>query len=162
MPSQQGDLSLLDHPDAQELLQSRIPARLAYTWHDGSPRVVPIWFHWTGEELVMGSPFTAPKVEVLPDHARVAITIDTNDFPWKVLMLRGTARVEVAEGMVPEYAMAAERYFGPEGGQQWIQQVSASPTRMARIAVRPDWVGLIDFQTRFPSALERDMEAQGG
>ena len=43
-------------PVAQQLLQSAIPARLAYTWHDGTPRVVPMWFHWTGEDLVMGAP----------------------------------------------------------------------------------------------------------
>jgi hypothetical protein len=27
--------------------------------------------------------------------------------------------------------------------------------RMARIFVRPEWVGVQDFQTRFPNALER-------
>jgi hypothetical protein len=24
---------------------------------------------------------------------------------------------------------------------------------MARVAIRPDWVGILDFQTRFPSTL---------
>ena len=56
MPVQQGDLSLLQHPVAQELLASKIPARLAYISTDGTPRVVPIWFHWDGRELVMGTP----------------------------------------------------------------------------------------------------------
>ncbi len=41
----QGDLALLEHPVAQQLLASRELARLAYTWTDGTPRVVPIWFH---------------------------------------------------------------------------------------------------------------------
>jgi hypothetical protein len=40
----QGDLELLQHPVSQELMQSKIPARLAYIWTDGTPRVVPIWF----------------------------------------------------------------------------------------------------------------------
>jgi hypothetical protein len=39
----QGDPGLLDDPSAQELLHATIPARLAYTWPDGTPRVVPIW-----------------------------------------------------------------------------------------------------------------------
>jgi hypothetical protein len=121
-----------------------------------------MWFHWTGEEVVFGSPVTAPKVHVLPDQAQVAITIDTNDFPYKVLLIRGTARVEMVEGVVPEYALAASRYFGEEGGRQWIERIEASPTKMARIAVRPAWVGLLDFETRFPSAIERDMEAASG
>jgi hypothetical protein len=42
----------LNHPVAPELLHSTNPARLAYSWHDGTPRVVRIWFHWTGQEVV--------------------------------------------------------------------------------------------------------------
>jgi hypothetical protein len=37
---QQGSLELLNDPVAQALLGSVNPARLAYTWMDGSPRVV--------------------------------------------------------------------------------------------------------------------------
>jgi hypothetical protein len=43
--AQQGSLELLDDPVAEKLLRSAIPARLAYTWMDGTPRVVPVWFH---------------------------------------------------------------------------------------------------------------------
>ncbi len=107
MPSKQGDLSLLAHPIAQELLHSTVPARLAYTWKDGTPRVVPIWFHWNGEEIVLGSPPKAPKVMVLPDHAQVALTIDSNPFPQKVLLIRGIARVESVDGVTPEYGSGA-------------------------------------------------------
>ncbi len=44
----QGDLRLLDTPVAVQLLASAIPARLAYVAEDGTPRVVPTWFHWNG------------------------------------------------------------------------------------------------------------------
>ncbi|MCK9921380.1 hypothetical protein MXD61_05635 [Frankia sp. AgPm24] len=37
---------------ARTPLASTIPARFAYVALDGTPRVVPTWFHWTGEELV--------------------------------------------------------------------------------------------------------------
>ena len=56
MTLKQGDLALLNEPLAQELLHATIPARLAYVWSDGTPRVVPIWFQWTGQEIVMCSP----------------------------------------------------------------------------------------------------------
>src|SRR6516165_2903445 len=55
MAVRQGDLSLLEHPVARELLASNIPARIAYVWTDGTPRVTPIWFHWDGGELVLGT-----------------------------------------------------------------------------------------------------------
>jgi hypothetical protein len=50
----QGDLALLQQPASRELLQSKIPARLAYIATDGTPRVIPIWFHWNGTEFCYG------------------------------------------------------------------------------------------------------------
>src|SRR3984885_10652853 len=105
----QGDLSLLQEPASQLLLQSQIPARLAYVGRDGSPRVVPIWFHWNGKEIVMASPPKAPKLKALAKNPKVALTIDENDFPQKVLLIRGTARLETVEGIVPEYEACAAR-----------------------------------------------------
>ena len=153
MPCKQGDLSLLDHPAAKELLESKIPARMAYVWIDGTPRVVPIWFHWNGSEFVMGTPPKAPKLRALAKNPKVALTIDDNTFPHKVLMVRGTARIEPVQGVVPEYAKCADRYFGPEQGKAWVGQVAALLPSMVRVTIKPEWVGLMDFQTRFPSAL---------
>lgn len=153
MPVKQGDLGLLQHPVAIELLQSRIPARLAYVWMDGTPRVIPIWFHWNGREFVMATPPKAPKLKALAENPRVSFTIDDNSFPNKVLLVRGTAQLHNVEGIVPEYAAAAERYFGREQGQAWIAQLRGMIPNMVRITVTPEWVGLLDFQTRFPSAL---------
>ena len=152
-PVHQGDLELLQHPVAQELLQSKIPARLAYVWSDGTPRVVPIWFHWNGKEIVMASPPKAPKLKALAKNPKVSLTIDDNTFPHKVLLVRGTARLEPVNGIVPEYAIAPERYFGPEQGQAWVDQLGGMIPSMVRITIAPGWVGLLDFQTRFPSAL---------
>jgi hypothetical protein len=149
----QGGLDLLQHPASQELLHSKIPARLAYVWTDGSPRVVPIWFHWNGQEFIMASPPRAPKLKALAKNPKVSFTIDDNTFPHKVLLIRGTARLESVNGMVPEYVAAAERYFGPEQGKAWINQLRTLTSSMVRITIAPEWVGLLDFQTRFPSAL---------
>jgi PPOX class probable F420-dependent enzyme len=153
MPVKQGNLELLQHPASQELLKSRIPARLAYVAVDGTPRVVPIWFHWNGKEIVLGTPPKAPKLKALARNPKVALTIDDNNFPHKVLLVRGTARLDTVSGVAPEYASAAERYFGPEQGQAWVQQMAAMCPQMVRITIKPEWVGLLDFRTRFPSAL---------
>ena len=153
MPCKQGDLSLLEHPAAKELLASKIPARMAYISTDGTPRVIPIWFHWNGSEFVMGTPPKAPKLKALAKNPKVALTIDDNTFPHKVLMVRGTARTEPVQGVVPEYAKCADRYFGPEQGKAWVGQVATLLPSMVRVTIKPEWVGLMDFQTRFPSAL---------
>jgi hypothetical protein len=88
MAGHQGDLALLNDPIAQALLQSTIPARLAYSWTDGTPRVVPIWFH-----LGCGA-----------DHRRERLAP-------KVLLVRGSASVQLLDDVSPEYAAAATRYF---------------------------------------------------
>ncbi|MFI6918792.1 hypothetical protein ACIBIZ_02470 [Nonomuraea spiralis] len=87
----QGDLRLLGHPVARGLLVSSELARVAYVARDGTPRVLPMLFHWNGEE-------------------------------------QGTKNVEAAD---------------------------RPGVRMGRIAVRPTWVGVLDFQTRLPGALTR-------
>lgn len=157
MSTIQGNISLLNDPIAQELLQSTLPAQLSYIWSDGSPRVVPIWFHWNGQELVLGSPPNAPKVEVLAQNPKVALTINGSTWPYKVLTIRGRAQVEMVAGVSSEYASCARRYFGEEQGQAWVEQVGKMFSQMARIIVYPDWVGIIDFEKRFPSAIESVM-----
>jgi Pyridoxamine 5'-phosphate oxidase len=152
-PVHQGDLNLLQHPASQELLHSKIPARLAYIGTDGAPRVIPIWFHWNGRDIVMATPPKAPKLKALKKNPKVSLTIDDNTFPHKVLLVRGTARLEPIDGIVPEYVTAADRYFGPEQGKAWVGQLKTMISSMVRITITPEWVGLLDFQTRFPSAL---------
>ena len=137
-PVQQGDLSLLEHPASQELLHSKIPARLAYVWTDGTPRVIPIWFHWNGTEIVMASPPKAPKLKALSKNPKVSLTIDDNTFPHKVLLIRGSARLEPVEGIVPEYAATAERYFDPELAKGWLGQLRTLVSSIVRITITPE------------------------
>ena len=145
------DLSQLDDPVSQQLLTTTAPARFAYTWLDGTPRVVPIWFHWTRDAVVFGTPAKAPKLKVLSNQSQVAVTIDTTEYPYRVLSIRGHAEVDMLDDVAPEYAAAAERYMGEEQGKAWVAQLRGQ--RMGRIRVVPEWVNILDFETRFPSAL---------
>jgi hypothetical protein len=120
---------------------------------DGTPRVVPIWFHGNRKEIVMASPPKAPKLKALAKNPKVAITIDNNTFPHKILSIRGSVRLQALNEIVPEYIAASERYFGPEQGAAWVKQLRGMCSSMVRITMTPEWVGLLDFQTRFPSAL---------
>jgi Pyridoxamine 5'-phosphate oxidase len=146
------DLALLQDPVAQELLLSPQLARLAYTWTDGTPRVVPIWFHWDGRVVTLGTPVRAPKLRALASNPNVSLTIDdSTSWPYKALLLRGQASVEMLDDVSPEYAASARRYFGETQGDAWVSQLRGQP--MARISIEPTWVRVLDFVTRFPSAL---------
>lgn len=158
MPTQQGNLALLDDPVAQQLLQSTIPARVAYTWTDGTPRVVPIGFHWNGTEIVLGTFPDAPKMKALRDGDKVAVSIDSDQMPYHVLLIRGSVRTDMVDGIAPEYAAMTRRTFGEEQGQTWLETMRPLALKMARIFITPEWVGILDFETRFPNALERAME----
>jgi nitroimidazol reductase NimA-like FMN-containing flavoprotein (pyridoxamine 5'-phosphate oxidase superfamily) len=70
MTTERGNLGQLDDPVAQELLHSTNLARLAYTWRDGTPRVVPIWFHWDGVAIVLGSLPTPRRLMFCPTTRR--------------------------------------------------------------------------------------------
>ena len=147
-----GGTELLHDPVAQELLASRIPARLAYNWTDGTPRVISIWFHWDGTDIVMATLPGAPKLKALQSGDLVALTIDTNDPPHHILSIRGTAEVTEIQGVVAEYAQAAVRYLDKDRGEAYVGSLPPD-IRMGRIAVRPDQVVVLDFETRFPSSV---------
>jgi len=159
MDAKQGDLALLEHPVAQELLRSAIPARLAYVARDGTPRVVPILFHWTGEEIILSSWPDDPKVAALRARSEVALTIDTAEAPFKVVSIRGTAAVTIVDALPPETEAMFTRYFGPEMGRGWVERMARMAPPFARIAIRPAWVNVVDFETRFPRGTGRRMRA---
>ena len=137
---------------AQHVLRLPLIARLAYSWRDGSPRVVPMWFHWTGEEILMGAPPNAPKMKVLAQRPQVAVSIDTVEWPYHWLTVRGTASVQVFSEPFAEYSGMAHRYLGEEGGEQFLAALRQTFPAWARIAIRPQEVRVLDFQGRFPSA----------
>jgi hypothetical protein len=160
MTLEQGDVKLLETDLAQRLLASTIPARYAYIALDGTPRVVASWFVWTGGELVLPTFIAAPhishaayRLRALRANPAVAVSIDTESFPPEVLSLRGAAAITEVDGVAAEYAEAAHRFLGSEAAADYLAQIDQPGARMARIAVRPTWVALIDFQTRMPSAL---------
>ena len=68
----------------------------------------------------------------------MAVTIDTDAWPYKALMIRGRAQVERHAGVVPELAQAARRYLGDAGAAGFLEQYRTWVRDQSwRIAVRP-------------------------
>lgn len=106
--------------------------------------------------------YPARRIDDLSANPMVAITIDTDAQPPQVLQLRGQATVEVVDGIPSEYRAAAERYLGVDAATEYLSAFESSPVRMARIVVAPEWVGLLDFQTRMPGPLTTDEALDDG
>ena len=154
----------LSVPGARELIESTSAAHLAYVAKDGTPRVVPVGFFWTGNEFVISTAATAPKVKALAANRDVALTIDAGDTPGgaRSLSVRGRAGVEIIDGVVPEYLAAARRTMDADGAAEFEQNVRRMYARMARIAVTPTWVRFYDFGAgRMPHFLQELAEQSG-
>ena len=146
---------VLNRPISQELL-ARDLTRLAYVAKDGTPRNVPIGFVWNGSEIVMCTATNAPKLPALRNNPMVALTIDTEVHPPKILLIRGRAELDLVDGIPDEYLQANGTYqMTPEQRVEWEAEVrSLYRDGMARIVVTPTWAKLIDFETTLPSAVE--------
>ena len=146
---------ILNRPISQELL-ARDLTRLAYVARDGTPRNVPIGFVWNGSQIVMCTTKNAPKLPALRKNPMVALTIDTEVHPPKILFIRGRAELDFVDGIPDEYLQATSTYeMTPEQRVEWEAEVrSLYHDGMVWIVVTPTWAKLIDFETRLPSAVE--------
>ena len=145
---------VLNRPISQELL-ARDLTRLAYVAKDGTPRNVPIGFTWNGSEIVMCTTKNAPKLSGLRQNPMVALTIDTEVHPPKILLIRGRAALDVVDGIPAEYLQMSGTYqMTPEQRVDWEAEVRSLYDGMVRIMVTPTWAKLIDFETTLPSAVE--------
>jgi general stress protein 26 len=142
---------------AQELLSSTSAAHLAYVGEDGTPRVIPVGFFWTGDQFVISTATTSPKVRALSARPDVALSIDTGNTPdqARALSIRGRANVEIVDGVVDEYLAAARKTMDAEAAAQFEQYCREMYNQMARIAITPRWVRFYDFGAgRMPRFLQ--------
>ena len=62
----------------------------------------------------------APKVPALRDNPAVALTIDTEVHPPKMLLIRGRAELDFVDGIPDEYFEASGTYqMTPEQRLEW-------------------------------------------
>ncbi|MFI6830344.1 pyridoxamine 5'-phosphate oxidase family protein [Kribbella sp. NPDC050241] len=146
--------AILAKPYAQELISGPEPARFAYDGLDGDPRVIPIGFWVEGDKILMATVPKSAKVAALRKNPKVALTIDTGAFPPKVLLIRGSAEVELVPGVPEGYLLAGHKVTTDEQYPDWEAGVKALYDEMVVITVTPTWAKLLDFETTIPKAVE--------
>jgi hypothetical protein len=142
----------LAKPIAQELLDSCM-GRFSYLGSDGDPRVIPIGFWQTGEKIAFATAVGAAKVAAIRKHPRVALVVDRFGMPPRSLLVRGSAMVEIVEGVPAEYLAGAPKLMPAEAVDGWRAGVTAIYKQMAVITITPDHVVLHDFETTLPKAV---------
>ena len=147
----------------RRMLAATSSAHLAYNAEDGTPRVIPVGYFWTGAEFVVSTAITSPKVSALRARPDVALAIDGGDTPGqaRALSVRGRASVEIVDGLVPEYIAASRKSMGAEAAAEFEKNCRAMYDQMAGIAIAPSWVRFYDFGTGPHAAIpQRTCRAQ--
>ena len=160
--SAQDIAEVMNRPYSRELLSSRIPARLAYIGLDGDPRVVPVGYNWDETHITVASATGSAKTKALQANPKVALSIDSEDFPPKVLLLRGTAHVEIVDGLSEAFLQATKKRVTDDQWPDWEAGARALYDQMAVITITPTWAKLLDFETTIPKAEEDMMRARSG
>jgi hypothetical protein len=98
-----------------------------------------MWFSWSPERgAFFVSAFAgASKLSGLHTGTSVALSIDSDDFPYRSLNVRGAiTAVDPAEGLTDDYVRAAERYLGQQNARRWIAHLGPA-CKQVGIEIRP-------------------------
>jgi hypothetical protein len=74
--------------------------------------------------------------------------------------VRGTAKVDIVDGIFPRYLEGARRLVPAGAWDEFEQTVRGTYAQMARIEITPTWAELMDFETRVPDFIEKLMRGQ--
>jgi hypothetical protein len=150
----------LAKPIARELLDSA-KGRFSYVGSDGDPRVIPVGFWCVGEKIAFATAVRSAKVAALRERPRVALVVDTFGMPPRSLLVRGSATVEIVDGVPAEYLAGAPKLMPAEAVDGWRAGVQALYDQMAVITITPDHAVLHDFETTIPRAVADLVAAHG-
>ncbi len=152
LPHDDPVLDSVDDPVIEKLLQGAYLARLAYIGLDDRPRVVPLWYAYLGGEFIMVTGPKADKVPALEKNGAVALTIDSDQPPYSVLLVNGDATVEKTDGMAEEYPDIVGRYLAG-AAEQYLAGMRGRVREQRRIRVVPRSWRVLDFVKRYPKSL---------
>lgn len=115
--------------DLDEFLAGPHLARLSTIDPDGTPHTMPVWYEWSNGEILISTQSLQRKVANIRRDPRVTVLIDTDEFPYRGVMIRGEAtldfddavgkRVSIFERYMPDrahaeaYARALEEKWEP-------------------------------------------------
>jgi PPOX class probable F420-dependent enzyme len=97
-----------------DLFQKKAFANLATVMPDGSPQVSPVWVMLEGDYLIINTARGRQKDRNMQRSAKVAISIQDPDNPYRYLLVRGRV-VEVTEAGADAVIDAlAKKYLGAD------------------------------------------------
>lgn len=96
--------------ELDEFLAEPHIARLSTINPDGTPHTLPIWYEWRDGEIVASTQALQRKVKNMERDRRVTVLIDTDEMPYRGVMIYGEAILE-PDDAVHRRVSIFERYF---------------------------------------------------
>ena len=105
---------------------------------DGRPHLVPVWFLWDGETILIFSQPNQQKLRNLQHNPNVVVALDTAGQGDDVVMIKGKAELLNDPGMSTALPAYAEKYkerlelYGWSGesmAQDYSQAIRITPTK---------------------------------
>ena len=119
--------------EVSELLSQPLLGHLAVV-RDGKPHVTPIWVYYDGDSFYFTTRLSRVKGKAVSRNDRVAISIATNERPYRATIVEGEARVVEKDKW--ELLRKISTKYGKEEGEKWLEHSKKQPGRVA-VIVKP-------------------------
>lgn len=108
-------------------------AKIATIGDDGSPYLVPVWYHWDGHFLYMAGRKRSEWVGHIAKRPRVAVLVDETVPPLRRVLFVGTAELVEPGPEWKEYSAAVSKKYMGEGGEKYASDSSDQPRRFVKV-----------------------------
>lgn len=110
-------------PEVEEFLRRGNVAALATVRPDGRPHVTPVWYEYDGKEFVISTFRNSQKLKNVTRKGFAALCIYTQEIPYRMVLVEGTAR----PGSPPDNVWrerVAVRYLGEAAGRAYVRDTA--------------------------------------
>jgi len=109
--------------EVEEFLRQPNVAALATVRPDGRPHVTPVWYDFDGSEFTVSTLRTTQKLTNVARKGFAALCVYTQELPYRLVIVEGTARVGSPLDNVWRERLAS-RYLGPNAGRRYVQDTA--------------------------------------
>ena len=129
--------------EIDELLSQPHIAVVAVTAPDGAPHAVPTWYEYKGGKVTFHTDLTAFKYKCLEHDPRITLVVDTKKPPYKCVVLKGTASIEIKKHDDVRGLRMSIAYLGQKNGTKYHNTMKGQ--EVAVVTLKPSHVISWDY-----------------
>jgi PPOX class probable F420-dependent enzyme len=134
--------------EIDQLLAQPHIAVVAVTAPDGAPHAVPTWYEYKGGKVAFHTDRNAFKYKCLEHDPRVTFVVDTKKAPYKCVILKGRASIEIKKNDDARGLRMSIAYLGQKNGVAYHNTMKGQ--EVAVVTMKPDRVISWDYSREMP------------